>query len=72
MSNHSAKQAAAAALEGPFAMHYSWTDASGIRCSGRTVSKGRDRAHAERRFFRRHRHVSPVAADDEIPDTIGD
>lgn len=67
---HSPKQAAALAMEQPYAVNYRWTDAEGVRCSGRSVAMGRDRAHAERRFFRQHRHVSPVDADELTQDTI--
>jgi hypothetical protein len=63
------KQACAAAMSQPHAVNYRFTDGDGVQCHGRTVSHGRDQAHAERRFFRQHRHVSPVLDESTNPDT---
>jgi hypothetical protein len=43
--------------EAPFAVNYQWSGSDGAIFHGHTVASGRDGAHAERRFFRRHRHV---------------
>jgi hypothetical protein len=43
--------------EQPFGVNYTWADSKGRMHLGRSVGSGRDRAHAERRFFRQHRHV---------------
>lgn len=75
MKAHSPKQAAAvlrAMLLGPHAVNYSWTDSDGVQCRGRSVAHGRDQAHAERRFFRQHRQVSPESGESINPDTLGD
>jgi hypothetical protein len=42
-----------------FPVNYWWTGADGVRCSGHSVSLGRDRKDAERRFFNQNRHVQP-------------
>lgn len=49
--------------EQPFGINYRWTAAGGVICTGHTVVLGRDRAHAERRFFQQHRHVEPEGAE---------
>ena len=66
---YSYKQACAAALSQPYGVNYRFTSGDGIQCHGRTVHHGRDQAHAERRFFRQHRHVSPVSDGTLNPDT---
>lgn len=43
----------------PFGISYRWTGAGGVICTGRTVAFGKDRQHAERRFFNQHQHVEP-------------
>lgn len=43
--------------EQPYGIDYTWADSKGRMHLGRTAGSGRDRAHAERRFFRQHRHV---------------
>ena len=42
-----------------FGINYRWSMSDGTICSRHTVAFGRNRAHAERRFFRRNRHVAP-------------
>ncbi len=41
----------------PFAVNYQWSGSDGTIFRGHTVASGRDQSHAERRFFRQHRHV---------------
>lgn len=43
----------------PFGINYRWTGADGAICTGRTVAFGKDRPHAERRFFNQNKHVEP-------------
>jgi hypothetical protein len=40
-----------------FGVNYRWLGKNGQIHIGRTVTIGRDRAHAERRFFNQHKHV---------------
>lgn len=42
-----------------FAVNYRWASGDGIICHGHTVAMGRNRAHAERRFFKQNGHVMP-------------
>jgi len=43
--------------EQPVAVNYQWSGKDGTIFRGHTVASGRDQSHAERRFFRQHRHV---------------
>jgi hypothetical protein len=43
--------------ENPVAVNYQWSGSDGTIFRGHTVANGRDQSHAERRFFRQHRHV---------------
>ena len=72
MSHFSAKQVGESLSNrkvGAYGVRYEWTDADGVKCQARSVSTGRDRAHAERRFFRSHRNVFPVTGETINPDT---
>lgn len=57
IQNRNQKSEVGSQNEQPFGTNYSWADSKGRMHLGRSVGTGRDRAHAERRFFNQHKHV---------------